>query len=157
VLLFLGALTGGCRSAAHTDLKPDAMPAPTGTVIFLPDGHPDAPVRVRVVKTEAARRRGLMFVRSLPADEGMLFLFPTQEQQRFWMRNTYVALDMIFVRNDLTVLGVVEHTRPLSDESRWVDGDSQYVVEVNAGWARAHGVREGTRVKLETISLENIE
>jgi hypothetical protein len=139
------------------EAKPDATPLPTGTVIFLPDGHADAAVKVRVVKTEPTRRRGLMFVRSLAPDEGMLFLFPVQEQQSFWMRNTYVPLDIIFVRNDLTVLGTVENARPLSDEPRSVPGESQYVVEVNAGWARAHGVREGTRIKLESISLENIE
>jgi uncharacterized protein len=151
------ALVPSCRSAPPQASVPDAAPAPTATVLLFPEGHPDAAVRVRVVKSEATRRRGLMYVRALPEDEGMLFLFPEEEQQSFWMRNTYVPLDMIFIRSDLTVLGVAENARPLTDNPRFVEGESQYVLEVNAGWARKHGVREGTRVKLDGVSLENIE
>jgi len=159
--VFAGSLTTACRSDARSSPGPgpgaEAKAPPTGTVIFMPEGKPDARVRVRVVKTEAMRRRGLMLVRELPEDEGMLFLFAEEKPQVFWMRNTYLSLDMIFVRADLTVAGVTAHTRPLTDDGNGIDEPSQYVVEANAGWARRHGVRAGTRVKLENVALENIE
>jgi uncharacterized membrane protein (UPF0127 family) len=70
------------------------------------------------------------------------------------MRNTYVPLDMIFIEPGMTVLGVVENTKPLSDDHCSVPGDSQYVLEVNAGFARRYGLTTGTRVHFE-LAPEN--
>ena len=74
------------------------------------------------------------------------FLFPEERQQTFWMRNTYVALDMIFIRGDLRVLGVVESAEPLTDTQRAVPGKSRYVLEVPAGYALRHRIGPGVRV-----------
>src|SRR5574340_144392 len=69
---------------------------------------------VEVADTEAARAKGLMFRKSLPEGQGMLFDFHKEQEVGFWMQNTYVPLDMIFIRGDGTISRIAEHTQPLS-------------------------------------------
>jgi uncharacterized membrane protein (UPF0127 family) len=120
-------------------------------VVLSPPGRDPVTVRVEIARTPAQTQRGLMFRRTLAADAGMLFLFPRPQQLSFWMRNTYLPLDMIFIEPDLTVLGVVENTVPLTDDSCRVPGLSQYVLEVNAGFARTHAINTGTPVRFVDV------
>jgi uncharacterized membrane protein (UPF0127 family) len=108
-------------------------------------------VRVEVARTYAQRQRGLMFRERLGELDGMIFLFDHEEQQSFWMHNTYIPLDMIFVRADWTVLGVVEEAEPLTDDPRAVPGNSQYVIEVQGGFARKHHIGPGARVEVVNV------
>jgi uncharacterized membrane protein (UPF0127 family) len=101
-------------------------------------------VNVEVVDTPDMRQRGLMYRKQLAPDAGMLFLFDQQEQHTFWMHNTLIPLDMIFIKSDWTVLGIVENATPLTDSKREVPGASQYVLEVNAGFSRRVGLQAGT-------------
>jgi uncharacterized membrane protein (UPF0127 family) len=113
----------------------------------------DHAVRVEVVRTEAEVHKGLMYRKHLDADGGMLFFMGVEEQQTFWMKNTYISLDMIFITSDMHVAGVSANTVPLSEELSFVDKPSLYVLEVNAGWAKANGVGEGARVSFENIRV----
>jgi hypothetical protein len=106
-------------------------------------------VAVEVARTEDQRDRGLMFRERMDYDHGMVFLFDREKIQRFWMKNTLIPLDMIFIRADMTVAGVVEHAEPLTTTSRFVDAPSQYVLEMNGGWARDNGVAAGAVVRFE--------
>ena len=136
--------------------SPDApaeKAAVTGPAVLLsPNGRPPVRVRVKLARNGEQRRRGLMYVQNLPLEEGMLFLFEEEEVQSFWMHNTLIPLDMIFIGADLTVAGVVESAEPLTDESRHVEKPSRYVLEVNGGMARKWGVKEGTPVNFEGVS-----
>jgi uncharacterized membrane protein (UPF0127 family) len=104
---------------------------------------------VEVVDTPATRERGLMHRKALAPDRGMVFVFPKDDVQTFWMKNTYIPLDMVFVGADLRVVGVVEDARPLTLDMRSVPVPSRYVVELNAHVARARGIGPGTRVSFE--------
>jgi uncharacterized membrane protein (UPF0127 family) len=121
-------------------------------VLLNPNGRPPVRVRVKLARTGEQRRRGLMYVQNLPLEDGMLFLFEEEALQSFWMRNTMIPLDMIFIRSDLTVAGVVENAAPLTEETRDVGKPSRYVLEVNGGMARKWGVKEGTPVTFEGVS-----
>jgi uncharacterized membrane protein (UPF0127 family) len=122
------------------------------SVLLEPVGRDPVRVVVEVAATNQQRMRGLMYRERLAPDAGMLFLFDRPKHQVFWMRNTYLPLDMIFITADHRVLGVVENATPRTDDPRGVDGDSQYVLEVNAGFARANGIGPGTRVAFERVS-----
>ena len=87
-----------------------------------------------------------MFRESMDADRGMLFLFPREQQLSFWMKNTFIPLDLVFIRSDRTILGVVENAEPRTLTSRRVDGISQFVLEINGGLARTRGIRAGQKV-----------
>ncbi len=122
-------------------------------VLLSPPGKEPIAVGVEIARTPQERQRGLMFRQHLDPNGGMLFLFERPDHLSFWMRNTYVPLDMIFIEPGMTVLGVVENATPLSDEPRGVPGKSQYVLEVNAGFSRRHGIGPGTPVRFMGVAL----
>jgi uncharacterized protein len=124
--------------------------APTPTVTFMtPAG--DVVVQAEVVATRAAIMKGLMFREHLAPDAGMLFLMGSEEDHAFYMRNTLIPLDMIFITRDLTVAGVVANAEPRTETNRRVGKPSLYVLEVNGGWAAAHQVTAGTKVRFERV------
>ena len=149
-----GNRSGGARAPlpeASAAGSPSALP--TGEVVLRTPGAPDATVRVEFALTPADQERGLMFRRELDADAGMLFVFdPPERRHSFWMRNTLIPLDMIFVGADLQVVGVVERAEPLTETAREVASPCAYVLEVNGGYAGEHGIVPGTR--LEILGLE---
>jgi uncharacterized membrane protein (UPF0127 family) len=119
-----------------------------GTVAF-PDA-PGAPtVKVEVARSSAEVQRGLMYRRKLAAEEGMIFVFPDQRPRTFWMKNTCIPLDMLFLASDGTVAGILEQVPVLNQASRSVPCPATYVLEMNAGWARRHGVTPGMKTDIK--------
>ena len=104
-------------------------------------------VEVEVVRTPESISRGLMFREHLPLNAGMLFFMYEVAEHSFWMRNTLIPLDMVFITEDLKIAGVVENAEPRTDTSRRVNAPSLYVLEVNGGWTRSHGVGAGDPVE----------
>ncbi len=102
---------------------------------------------VEVARNDADRAQGLMFRRSLAADRGMLFDFGHSEPVSMWMQNTYVSLDMIFIRPDGTVARVAERTEPLSQKIISSGEPVNAVLEVVAGTAQRLGIKPGDRVE----------
>jgi uncharacterized membrane protein (UPF0127 family) len=135
------------NSTADTSKKPVQDAPPPGALATLSaPGHDPVRVRIEVVQSAEDRQRGLMYRKHLDPDAGMLFLFEQPQQLTFWMHNTLIPLDMLFITTDWKVLGIVENATPLTDSARSVPGLSQYVLEVNAGFARRHGLGPGTSV-----------
>lgn len=79
----------------------------------------------------------------------MLFLFPSERPLSFWMKNTLIPLDMVFIRADKTVLGIVENAEPMTETSRFVPGNSQFVLEIGGGLAAKLGIQSGQSVAFE--------
>jgi uncharacterized membrane protein (UPF0127 family) len=136
--------------------SPDEPPPPakdpaTAPKVVITTSAGDATVFVEVVSTGPKIQRGLMYRQHMPLDDGMLFLMPTERVQEFWMQNTLIALDMIFITSDLHVAGVVENAEPRTETIRKVDAPSQFVLEVNGGWARQHHVAAGAKVRFENV------
>lgn len=102
--------------------------------------------QVEIAATDEARETGLMYRSSLGPDRGMLFDFVQTQQVYFWMKNTYVPLDMIFIRADGTVASVAENTVPLSETIVPSNVPVRFVLEVVAGTAAKIGVKTGDRV-----------
>jgi uncharacterized protein len=101
-------------------------------------------VKVEIADTPQAEARGLMFRRSLEPDSGMVFLFTTDEDRGFWMHNTLISLDLIFLDAGRTVVGVVAKAAPQRDDLLRTGKPSRYVVEVAGGEAAVHAVGPGT-------------
>ena len=120
---------------------------PVGTVVL--EAAPRAPLtlKVEVASTDVQRQMGMMWRTSLAEDEGMIFLFEQEQHLSFWMRNTLLSLDIIFIDADWKVVGVAERATPRTDDPREVPGLSQYVLEVQAGFADRHGIGPGTEVR----------
>ncbi len=134
-------LAGSCRGGASPVQGKD-MPQPA--VRFETSRGPWV-VQVELARTDEQRARGLMFRRDLPRDHGMLFIFDETSEQTFWMRNTLISLDIIYLGDDRRVVGVVKEAEPRTDTPRRVGKPSRYIVEVAGGEAAAHAVVPGTR------------
>ena len=130
----------------------DASVAVVPTVVVMPEGQSQTKVRVSLARTEVERQHGLMYVQNLAPDDGMLFLFDEDSVLTFWMKNTLIPLDMIFIRSDMTVAGVVANAAPLTLDPRTVGIPSRFVLEVNGGWAAQHGVAaNSTKVRFDNL------
>jgi uncharacterized membrane protein (UPF0127 family) len=101
---------------------------------------------VEIADTEAAREKGLMFRKSLPEGTGMLFDFKTEQPVGFWMQNTYIPLDMIFIKADGRIAKIVENARPMSTTIIPSGVPVLAVLEVIGGTARKLGIAPGDRV-----------
>lgn len=151
VLVLLLVLAQACKDKpAPSPSAPPARPGPK--VVFATKNGPTE-VSVVIARTSEELQRGLMFVDKLEAGRGMLFLMPERRIQRFWMKNTYIPLDMIFIDEDLKVVGLVENAEPHSETSRFVDHPSRYVLEVRGGYAKKVGIEAGQTVTFEGVPL----
>ncbi|MEH3147304.1 MAG: DUF192 domain-containing protein [Methylobacterium frigidaeris] len=137
VLLTLLVVAGAARAAEPSPTEPLAVVARDGRHAF----------RVEVMRTDADRSRGLMFRRSMAADHGMLFDFERVEPVTMWMKNTYLPLDMLFIRADGTVARIAADTEPLSTRTIPSGEPVLGVLELNAGTAAKLGLRAGDRVE----------
>jgi uncharacterized membrane protein (UPF0127 family) len=112
----------------------------------------ETPGRPRVLAehalTEQAKERGLMYRTELPEDGGMLFTWDDERPRRFWMRNTCLPLDMLFIDAKGTIVSILEQVPTLNTLPRPSGCPARHVLEVNAGWARSHGVRAGQKVQI---------
>ncbi len=106
-----------------------------------------AEVQVEVADNEQSRTQGLMGRKTMEEGQGMLFIFPREEFRSFWMVNTPLSLDIIFVNSAGSIVTIQRNTVPYSEESIPSTAPATYVVEVNAGFCDRHGVREGNLVR----------
>jgi hypothetical protein len=101
---------------------------------------------VEMATTEEEKTTGLMYRKSLPDGQGMLFDFTPEQQVSMWMKNTYIPLDMIFIRADGRILRIAENTEPLSTKIIPSGGLAKGVLEVIGGTAKKYGIAPGDRV-----------
>ncbi len=141
----------GCACAVAPAKQEAPAPAQKPLVFLGGKDGSTVQVSVEVVDTPASRANGLMNRNQLREDAGMLFLFPRESVQTFWMKNTLIPLDMIFIRADMSVAGVVENAVPLSETPRSVNEPSQFVLEVVGGFCEKHGIGAGSRVRFESV------
>lgn len=101
---------------------------------------------VEVAKTEQERATGLMYRKELAEGRGMLFDFSPEQPVSMWMKNTFIPLDMIFIRSDGRILRIAENTEPHSEKIISSGGLARGVLEVIGGTARKYGIQPGDRV-----------
>ncbi len=143
LLLASGPASGGSESgeaAAELDA------AFGRAVITVEGGLACHRIGVWLAPDAARRARGLMHVRAMANDRGMLFLYPGERRVSMWMKNTLIPLDMVFIRADGTVANVAANTEPLSLESVHSRGPVSAVLELNAGVAARLGIAAGRPV-----------
>lgn len=111
--------------------------------------HPDttlAVLNIEIADTEPRRTRGLMYRRTMTDGQGMLFIFPIEEYQSFWMKNTYLPLDILYINAKNSIVTIHRNTIPLSEESYISTQPAMYVLEVVGGFSARHRVVEGDSI-----------
>ncbi|MBX5482523.1 MAG: DUF192 domain-containing protein [Myxococcaceae bacterium] len=114
-------------------------------------------VEVEVAATGPMRQRGLMWREHLDDGKGMLFVFRDDQIHNFWMRNTLIPLDMLFIDKDGQVVGIVRNAEPRTLTSRSVGKPSRYVLEVPGGWCEKNAIEPGAKTEFEGLSLIAVE
>jgi uncharacterized membrane protein (UPF0127 family) len=134
ILPVVFAVAGGAQAATLQRLEIDTA---TGAHVF----------DVELVRTAAEREHGLMDRRSMPPGHGMLFDFQEEQPVVFWMKDTFIPLDMIFVAHDGKVVGIKHDARPMDETLIPSGAPALGVIELNAGVTRKIGLKVGDRVK----------
>ena len=124
-------------------------------IIYSPtkDNQTPRTVKAKLKYTEAddegERTKGLMFVKNLPKNQGMLFVFPDEEPRSFWMKNTFIPLDMIFFDSTFKIQNIVKHAKPHDTTPTEPSEPCKYVLEVHAGFVDENGVVVGDEVEID--------
>ena len=114
----------------------------------------DHAFNVEVVDTNEGRAKGLMFRTSLAPDAGMLFDFKESRQVSFWMQNTLIPLDMLFIRHDGTIANIQVNAKPLDPTSIPSDGPVEFVLEIAGGRSVELGIKAGDTVQHDRINKQ---
>lgn len=114
------------------------------------DGTTTPVINSELALTPGEQQLGLMYRRELGENAGMLFVFPAEQERSFWMKNTYIELDMIFLDSNLSVVSIIERAVPLSETSRPSKKPARYVLEVRGGNAAKWGITVGDTLVLHS-------
>ncbi len=105
---------------------------------------------VEIADNPAERAQGLMFRKELKENSGMLFIFPSSEKYSFWMKNTFIPLDIIWIDENLEIVYIHENAQPCKDECNSItpDKEAKYILEINSGLSERYGIEIGNRVEI---------
>ena len=109
-------------------------------------------IDIQIANSDFDRELGLMFRKQMEENKGMLFIFPEEARQSFWMRNTLISLDMIFVNGINKIVTIHKNTQTLSDQSYPSTAPAKYVIEVNGGYCSKHNINEGDKINFIELS-----
>ncbi|MBD3329153.1 hypothetical protein GF357_01525 [Candidatus Dojkabacteria bacterium] len=118
----------------------------------------ELPLSVKIAKSRESLSRGLMFRKSLPQNEGMVFIYDKDVNHKFWMKNCYVDLDMIFLNKNWEIVDIVHSAKACYEDPCPTYGSKQpyrYVLEVNAGFAESNSIKVGNLIKWQRSASEN--
>ena len=166
VLLFVGLLLFGSMipklialfsSSDNEAGTVSTITAPTSSAIvsneptFKKEGELTFPkiqkkISIEIADNDAETTQGLMYRKSMPDTCGMLFVFPDSQERSFWMKNTYIPLDLLFINSDKEVITIQANRPPFSEEAIPSYKPAQYVLEVNAGFCQRNGIKQGDKI-----------
>ena len=153
-VILVSATAAACREEPrmNADQPPAASKAEPAfrkhgeLVIMSADNRVKVKIDIEIAETPDEVEIGLMNRSSMRPNQGMLFVFHDEDYRSFWMKNTILPLDMIFINADMDIVTIHADTTPFSEQSYPSTRPAQYVLEVNAGFAHDHGISVGDRV-----------
>jgi uncharacterized membrane protein (UPF0127 family) len=152
--LFITTCGNGDRQTENQVEEPQRELEFTAEVSFIRnESDTVSTVAVAVADDNRSRSEGLMNVSELPTNSGMLFIFSNDQTRSFWMANTPLPLDIIFVNSEMNIVRIHRNTQPFSQESIQSEAPAQFVVEVNAGYTFEHDIREGMEIAIKGVEF----
>ena len=140
-------LSCNSESDTQTETQETRKLSYTATVSFIEQSNEEViSVRAAVADDDDSRSEGLMNVHNLPNDAGMIFIFEDEAPRSFWMANTPISLDILFINSEMEIVRIHRNTPPYSHENIVSESPAKYVVEVNAGFTLNHDIREGMKI-----------
>lgn len=148
LLMLLVILGSSCQNSPEpVPAAPEIPFRVDGTLDFVRMGEPLFSINIEIADTDSLRERGMMQRTSFPPESGMLFLFDNQQLRQFWMGNTPLSLDLLFIANDSTVVAIAKYAKPYSDDPIVGSSPAQFVLEVPGGFVDSKGIVEGDQIR----------
>lgn len=154
--MFLGLMSGIFISCGD-DTKDSSIETPEivftkeGELSLTKDGVTIQELDVELAESSYERATGLMYRESMENNQGMLFIYSSEEPRTFYMKNTYIPLDLIFYSKDSSVVSIYENARPLEETSIPSNQPAQFILEVNAGKVQEWNIETGDKFKLSRL------
>lgn len=123
-----------------------------GELTFIKSDSSTLKINIEVAESEDEQVKGLMYRNTMKDTEGMLFVYFDEAPRSFWMKNTYISLDIIFTDANGKIISIAKNVEPLSKKSIKSEGNAQYVLEVNAGFCIKNNIKTGD--KIEFVRLD---
>jgi hypothetical protein len=148
VYLFIFIIFQSCKN----DLKKDVI---TTNIEFKHEGNLSVldssnnllkNIEIEIADNNFERQTGLMYRKKMDNDKGMLFIFDTSEIKSFYMKNTYISLDILYINSNNTIINIIESTQPLNETSLFSDLPVKYVLEINAGLCEKWNIKKGSKI-----------
>ena len=153
ITVLLTILISACSQAPKQSEKEDTKKDRSASLNYersitfmTAEGDTISTIDAAIADDDQERSHGLMDVRNLPSDKGMLFIFEENKPRGFWMANTPLPLDIAFVNADKQIVRIHHNAQPFSEKSLTSDKPAQYVIETNAGYMISHDIQEGMSV-----------
>lgn len=147
---FLTACSSSTKKEKPIQKVPVQKTPPTNTqeLGFVRAGSQDTikMIQVEIADNPGSREKGLMHRSDISYEEGMIFIFDTSEPRAFWMKNTPISLDILFLNEAFEIVSIAKYTLPYSEESIPSEEISKYVVEVKAGFCDSFGIKTGDKI-----------
>ena len=137
IILLIMSIISACQNTTTTDLT-----FASANLNIVTEAT-TLPVTIEIADTDTKREQGLMYRQSLGVNSGMLFIFDESAPHPFWMKNTYISLDILFINANKEIIYIEENTTPLSEELITSSDNSLYVLELNAGYVNTNHVEVG--------------
>lgn len=125
-----------------------------GNLVFLnAENDSIKSVEIEIADNDQARTQGMMFRSAMSFDRAMLFIMQYEREQSFWMRNTKMSLDILYVNGDMEIVTIYKHTQPYSNSPIPSFKRAKYVVETAAGFCDKFGIEEGNFIDFARVDL----
>lgn len=150
VLLLSFLSVSACVSvdARSQQVPPSGSPSASPAPLFLPARFGEVALQVELARTDAEQQKGLMFRKTMPADQGMLFVFEREQHLGFWMKNTYLPLSIAFLNADFVIVDI-QDMMPLDEKTHLSAAPALYALEMNQGWFREHKIGIGAKLQIQ--------
>ncbi len=108
-------------------------------------------IKIEIADNDFERQTGLMYRKQMDNNKGMLFVFDKSEIKSFYMKNTYISLDIIYIDANNTIINIVKNAEPLNETSLFSDAPAKYVLEINAGLSGIWGIKKGYKINYSKL------
>ncbi len=144
----------GCQTETESSTSTARELIIEDTLEFILKDGQSLPLEVALADDNDERAAGLMYIRSMDENQGMLFVFEDEQPRSFWMANTPLALDMLFVNESYEIVTIHRNTQPFSQRNFTSEIPAKYVIEVNGGYTIRHDIQEGMSVRIQASASE---
>ncbi len=126
---------------------PTSVASASASPVLLPARFGEVALQVELARSEQEQQKGLMFRKSMPADQGMLFVFEKEQRLGFWMKNTYLPLSIAFLNSEFKIVDI-QDMMPLDENTHVSLSPALYALEMNQGWFRQHNIEVGAKLEI---------